>query len=238
MGSRDNHEHLSIRMSFVPLLFSTVLGIVIGILGTVAVTHMTSSPTVSLTTTLVSEQLEKCQDLATARLRYHGLSKYEQGDIDLINKKGFTMVYDADIKAGVDLSKASVAINGRQVTIDLPEATIQSVEIDPSSIQYYDEKFALFNWSNKRDATEALKLAKSDAEKQAQASSLADEASKNAKDAIEGLLDPFTQDGTYTITVKTNGTSSTSVLEKSENVADDTSEQSIGTTAANVSDEQ
>lgn len=160
-----------------------------------------STPTVRMDTTTVTQQLERCQDLVTAKLEYRGLVTYEEGDIDFINKKGFTMIYDADVAASVDLSKAEVAVDGRDVSIKLPHAKLESVSIDPDSLKFYDEKFALFNWQNKTDTAEALKLADKDAESKVDKTSLLKTADKQAKKAIGSMFAPFTGEDGYRVTV-------------------------------------
>ena len=159
-------------------------------------------PSVSLSATSIQEQLTETSELATAKLEYRGLVRYENGDIDFLTKKGFTMVYDAEVKAGVDLSQASVDVNGRSITVQLPMAEVQSISIDPDSIEFYDESFALFNWENKQDTTEALVLAKDDAEGKVDQISMIEQANGQAKTVVESLLAPFTQgDNAYTLTV-------------------------------------
>lgn len=181
-------------------LIAAIALIAVGFLASQLWTRM-STPTVRMDTTTVTQQLERCQDLVTAKLEYRGLVTYEEGDIDFINKKGFTMIYDADVAASVDLSKADVAVDGRNVTIKLPHAKLESVSIDPDSLKFYDEKFALFNWQNKTDTAEALKLANKDAESKVDKTSLLKTADKQAKKAIESMLAPFTGDDGYTVTI-------------------------------------
>lgn len=174
--------------------------VAVGFLASQLYTRMTT-PTVRLDTTTVTSQLVKCQDLVTAKLEYRGLVTYEEGDIDWINKKGFTMVYDATVAAGVDLSKADVTVDGRDVKIVLPQAEMTSISIDPDSLKFYDEKSALFNWQNRSDTKEALKLAKKDAKKKIDRSSLVKTANDQAKSAVETLFEPFTGDNGYNVTV-------------------------------------
>lgn len=159
-------------------------------------------PSVSLSATSIQEQLSESSELTTSKLDYRGLVRYENGDIDFLTKKGFTMVYDAEVRAGVDLSQASVELNGRSITVQLPMAEVQAISIDPDSIEFYDEAFALFNWDNKRDTTEALVLAKQDAEGKVDQVSMIDQANNQAKTVVESLLRPFTQgENAYTLTV-------------------------------------
>ena len=181
-------------------LIATIALVAVGFLASQLYTRMTT-PTVKLDTTTVTSQLVKCQDLVTAKLEYRGLVTYEEGDIDWINKKGFTMVYDATVAAGVDLSKADVSVDGRDVKIVLPQAKMTSASIDPDSLKFYDEKSALFNWQNKTDTAEALKLAKKDAKKKIDESALIATANDQAKSAVETLFAPFTGDNGYNVTV-------------------------------------
>ena len=168
----------------------------VGFLGSQLLTRMTT-PTVRLDTTTITSQLVKCQDLVTAKLEYRGLVTYEEGDIDWINKKGFTMVYDAEVSAGVDLSHAKVTVEGRDVTIELPQATLSSISIDPDSLQFYDEKLSLFNWQNRADTKEALKLAK-----KVDTSKLIENADEQAKSAVETLYEPFQGEDGYNVKVE------------------------------------
>ena len=158
-------------------------------------------PKVSLDAVTVTEQLENCQELATAKLEYRGLVTYEEGEIDWITKTGFTMIYDATVRAGVDLSEAEVSVDGADITIDLPAASIQSVEVDADSLEFYDEKYALFNWQDREDTAAALELAEDDAEAKAEEDGLVELAEEQAVETIETLFSPFTTDGSYTLTV-------------------------------------
>lgn len=149
----------------------------------------------------ISARLTQASDLATARLEYRELIRYEAGEILFITQKGFTMIYDAHIKAGIDLSAAEISVSGSTITVSLPEAVIQDVTIDPDSLEFYDEKVALFNPQNKEDTVTALKAAKEDAEKRAADSDLLATANEQAKRLVQELLLPITQDGETEYTI-------------------------------------
>lgn len=149
----------------------------------------------SVTAVSVEERLSKCSDLTTARLDYRGMIRYEDGDIQFINKKSFSMIYNAHIKAGIDLSQAEVSVNGKKITVTLPRPEIQDIVVDPDSLEFYDEKLALFNWTKKEDTKEAMKAAKEDAEKRAARTELIKQASEQARTVITMLLDPVTEEG-------------------------------------------
>jgi hypothetical protein len=151
----------------------------------------------------IQAQISGISELATAKLDYRGLVRYEDGDIQFINKKAFTMLYSAELKAGVDLSQATVEVSGRTITVTLPEATVLSESIDPNSLSFYDQSYSLFNWENKQDTQNALELAQDDVEEKADTTTLISTADQQAKDAITSLLEPLTtQDDPYTIVFK------------------------------------
>lgn len=149
---------------------------------------------VKVSATSIEERLSKCSDLTTARLDYRGIIKYEDGDIQYINKKSFSMIYDAHIKAGIDLSKASVEVNGKKITVTVPKPEVLDVTVDSDSLEFYDEKLALFNWTDKEDTKKAMEYAKQDAEGKVSQTDLLNQASEQAKTVIETLLLPVTED--------------------------------------------
>lgn len=188
-------------MKKILLAVGAVVLVALGVFGTLAI-QKTLEPSVSISSTSIQEQLSGCSELATAKLDYRGLVRYEDGDIDFINKKGFTMVYDAEVRAGVDLAQARVDVSGNAITVHLPAPTFLGIEIDPNSIEFYDATFALFNWENKQDTTEALKVAHTDAESKVNQTGMLDEAREQAHTLVENLLAPFTEgEHAYTITV-------------------------------------
>lgn len=150
---------------------------------------------VKISAASIEEKLSKCSDLTTARLDYRGIIRYEDGDIQFINKKSFSMIYDAHIKAGIDLSQADVSVNGTKITVTIPKPEIQDIIVDPDSLEFYDEKLALFNWTKKEDTTEAMAAAKKDAEKRADQTELIEQAAEQARTVIKTLLTPVVEEG-------------------------------------------
>lgn len=187
-------------------LGKTILAIVLAIIlfgaGCAVGYFYKASTQPTLTASTVESQISGCSDLATSKLDYRGLVHYSAGDIPLINKKEFTMVYEAQVKAGVDLSKAQVTITGKHITVSLPQATVQSTTIEPDSLMFYDSTWSLFNWENRSDTTEALKLAADDADKKVDQTSLISTANDNAVDVVSNLLAPFTDESQgYTLDI-------------------------------------
>ncbi|PST49078.1 hypothetical protein COO72_03875 [Bifidobacterium callitrichos] len=164
-----------------------------------------SEPT--LTNTVVAKQLEKIQDLTTAKETDFGFEKYEDGGIALVTKKSFTMFYSYEARAGIDLSKADITVDNdddnKTISITLPAPEVQSVSVNPDTLQFFDQKSSLLNSSEVGDAATALQDAKKSAEKKLNKSELLTTANEQAKDVIERMYAPIAQTDGYTVTVKT-----------------------------------
>lgn len=191
-------------MKKIKSIILVVAAVLIAAAGFFCARQIYREPEPSISTTAIEEKLVQCSSLTTAKLEYRGLVQYSEGEIPLINKKGFSMIYDAEIQAGIDLSNAQVEVKGDTIQITLPEPEIQGIEINPDTIQFYDEQYSLFNWTNKEDVTTALEYAKQDAEAKADSSELLATAKEQAHTVIETLLFPITDDSanTYTLEIK------------------------------------
>lgn len=183
-------------------------GVIIGAAALVAVGFLgaklldrAAEPSVTMSADTVAEQLVECSELATMKLEYRGLITYEEGELPLLTKKAFTMIYDADVRAGVDLSQATVEVAGSSVKVSLPAATVQSIAIDPDSLQFYDQRYALLNWQDRDDTAKALQMAQDDAEAKVDHTAMIGDAQKQAETIVETMLLPFTEDGDYTVEV-------------------------------------
>lgn len=155
-----------------------------------------------VTAVSIEERLSKCSDLTTARLDYRGIIRYEEGDIQYINKKSFSMIYDAHIKAGIDLSQAKVTVRDKKITVSIPKPKIQDITVDSDSLEFYDEKFALFNWTKKQDTQKAMEKAEEDAAEKAANTDLLKQAAAQAETVVTTLLAPFSEDGgEYTVQI-------------------------------------
>lgn len=149
----------------------------------------------AITSTLIESRLSDCSDLTTCNLMYVDLVKYEDGTIPWISKKSFSMIYQANIRAGIDLSKAHVKVTPRTVRIEMPETEIQSIDIDTDSLRFYDEHFALFNWNNKEDISSAIQMAREDAQQHVDFEQLKAQARKQAEIVIRQLIEPAIDSG-------------------------------------------
>ncbi len=142
-----------------------------------------------ITNTFISSKLDTVSNLTTAELTYNGLIRYEEGEIPILTKKSFSMIYRAEIKAGVDLSKVTSHITDTEVVLVVPAVEIQDIDIDETSIQFYDEQVALFNWTEKEDTLDAMAAAKADVEEQVNLNELKLKARTQTETILHGLFD-------------------------------------------------
>lgn len=147
---------------------------------------------VKIDANVITTKLEKCNDLASARYDYTGLIKYENGKYKFLTKTGFSMTYSAYVKAGIDLSKAEVSVEGNKVYVVVPPAAIMDVVVDEKSLEFYDKQFALLNRRDEADTREAIKAAKEDVKKRAIEAGVLELADEHVVELVEGLLTPIT----------------------------------------------
>lgn len=176
---------LAILIGSILLIF---LGVIIGWNFHASFTEKESDITVGF----ITGKLEDASDLITQRLTYTSVQPVDKGKIPFINKKGFNMQYTATISAGIDMGKLDVKINDKEVKIKIPHAkVIGDADIDPNSLQFFDEKNSLFAWNTKEDLKEAMATAKKEFESvnEIDYKDFLNRADKQAKNVIHGILD-------------------------------------------------
>lgn len=182
---------------------AVVAAMVVGIVAYRAVGGL-FEPKAELTNTVVSRQLETMQDLTTAREKDYGFEEFSEGNIAHVNQKKFTMFYSYEIRAGVDLSKAKIAVDNDNhvISITLPKADLQSVSVDPDSLRFFDEQTSLFNDAEVSDTAAALQDAKKTAANKATKSDLLKEADKQAKKVVQNAYAQIAKTDGYKVEVQ------------------------------------
>ena len=134
------------------------------------------------------ERIEECSDLTTAKNYYTGLVRFSEGSVPLIDKNSFSMKYDAVISAGFDLEKVDIDVTDDKVIVRVPKAEILDINIDPDSLEFYDNKTSLFKTDRKEATKQAQKKKKKDAEEHATQKGILEEADKRAEVIFRGIL--------------------------------------------------
>jgi DNA polymerase III sliding clamp (beta) subunit (PCNA family) len=207
MGARVDKDGSSFKMSLkATIILAVVVAVIFMFAGGWIRGAITKffNPQQELTNEVVVKQLEKIQDLTTAKETDYGFEKYEDG-IAFLNKKQFTMFYTYEARAGIDLAKAQIKIDkdSKTVSITLPAPTIQSVVVNPDSLRFFDKSDSFFNAADVEDTKAALDDAKKKTEARLDRTQLLKIANKQAKDVIERLYEPTAEAGMYTVTVTT-----------------------------------
>lgn len=159
--------------------------------------------------TVVKQQIEEIGELASISYDYTDIveqsSNNELFGIGIpLTSKEFLLTYSGHIKAGVDMNKAEVSVEGMRVTITLPQAKILSHEIDEDSVRYWDLKNDVFNKIKWEDRQEARKTLKHDQEEKVAENGLLDRADEQAREGVEAFSKSFLPEG-YSVAVMTEG---------------------------------
>lgn len=142
-----------------------------------------------ISTTYVSGKLDDVGELTTQKLTYTGIITLSKGKIPFINKSGFSMKYDATMWAGMNVEDFDIKVKKDAVIVTIPHATLQDVKVDSESIEFYDEKFSLFNRYGKEGTAEAVTEAEKDVRNNANYEELLIRADENAEELIHTILD-------------------------------------------------
>ena len=144
----------------------------------------------------ITNQLQKSSDLTSAQVKMTGVYNYVDDGIAVINKQNFIMVYEATVNAGIDLKQAKVKPNKltKKVVVEIPKASVLSVDVDTENIKCYNESFTLFNFNKKEDANKAIALAKKEAASKAPEIGVIELADSHAESIITGIIEPLVPD--------------------------------------------
>lgn len=155
-----------------------------------------------ITDKLLYQKLQQENELSTVKYFYTSMGKYENsiqvGNTNIpFTKKSFIIAYDGIIKAGIDMDKVQIQVDGKTITIAVPEAEILSHEIDQDSVQVYDEKNSIFNGLSTEDIINFQKEQKEEMEQKAVNSGILEEAEENAKESLQSLYSAFLESDEY-----------------------------------------
>ncbi len=203
--NNKNKKGLIVFLSAVIIVLSMALGAIIYELNfgdaftkEIIITEKTQDDTPKIVSTeYINQKLEGMGELVTQKMAYTGLYTVTEGKIPFITKKGFSMVYEAEVEARIDFSQIEFTSDETGINFIIPHSTIQKPHIDPASIQFFDEKRAVFNWQKKEDAVDAQAAAEEDVMKKYDFSDMLKSADKHA----ELLLTTVFSDEETTVTV-------------------------------------
>ncbi len=183
------------KLIIIAVLAVIVAGIIIFLLS--------FNPKPKANTDILISRLQKSSELTTAKFKYTGITEFKDGGVKILNRSDFIMVYEATARIGFDLEDVEISADdiNKKIYVKVPKAEVKDVNVDTSSIKYFDEGFALFNVNSKEDANKGVELAKEEAKKEAADIGILEMADKQSQVLIEGLLANAIPKG-YTIEFK------------------------------------
>ena len=175
-------------------VFALVLVLV---LAGVGVRFFVYNDTPSVDSTFLYSALSASSELTTAKLNFTGKTDYKDTGLPILSRADFIIVYKATARIGIDLKEVKVDVEEASKTIwlSIPPATVQDVKVLPSTIEYFDHSFALFNLDEKEDAVVAQALAEGDAKEEAESLGVLEYANEQAEALVIGLLSELKPEG-------------------------------------------
>lgn len=149
---------------------------------------------------VLESQLTEIAELATVSYHYTNMAQFENSNdfygvkIPFTTKR-FILSYDGEIKAGVDLGRATVEVREKTVHVALPAAEILSHEIDADSVEVFDEKTSIFNPLHVTEFADFQADQQEAMEEKVLSTGLLSEAGEKAKNSVRALLVPVLPEG-------------------------------------------
>jgi len=144
---------------------------------------------------LIRAEIQEIGELATVEYLYTDVAQYSDpkqlfGHDVPFTTKSFIIKWDGVIKAGVDITKITVALDLKQkeITVRMPAAQILSHETILDSYETLDEKDNVFNPISIDDIRLVDAAGQTAMEQRAVENGLLDKALENAKSIISGLI--------------------------------------------------
>jgi len=83
-------------------------------------------------------QMESICELAVMDCYYHNVAKFNEEDVEgflwWTKDKHFWIEYSGIVTLGIDVSKVNIAFEENEITVTLPDATVQSCKVDSSTL--------------------------------------------------------------------------------------------------------
>lgn len=157
-----------------------------------------------ITSTTLKNSLVSISELSTMEYNYTHVGSYsdslELGGFTIpFTQKKFILTYNGTIKAGYDMNKTKVSVNGNKVSITMPKVKILSHEIDENSIKVYDQTHNIFNQITVSDFKKFQVSEKKKALKEAVTNGLYTKAQSHADEVIKNFIKSVNSDLSVTI---------------------------------------
>lgn len=201
----SKEKKISLNQSFKNIIFIIVLAAIFFFIGKIWPSH---NNTMSMSSDLLSQQIQSISELATVEYNYTNMGKFENhatfyGWKVPFSTKSFIVSYDGTIKAGFDMTQVQVQVKKNKVEVSLPKAKILSHEIDEKSIEVFDETKNIFNPIRITDYNNFAIDQKEKMEKNVEEKGLLNKAEDKAKTVIQNFIQStYDNSAEYKVEVK------------------------------------
>lgn len=189
MNRENERESQKGKRHITPLTVSLIAIAVIMMAAVCIVVSICRKDEPKITNTFIDSKLETASVLVSAKMIYNGLIEYTDNKIPYINEEAFSMIYRAEVTAGIEMSEVDVEVKRSEVIITVPKTKITNISIDEDSIKFYDKKFALFKGDSKEDVIKAMQQAKTDVEENGNVEELLTQAEKQTDVILKSLFE-------------------------------------------------
>ena len=190
---KEEHEKVSTMMDTVKAAIMIVVFVIVALVGGFILGKLANRKPKQpdITSDYIENRIETVSELTTAEMKYRGVVHFSEGEIPLLTRKHFNMIYDAEVRVGIDMDEVTVDVTDEKVTVTLPKSAVQGqVNVLPDSLRFYDEQNALFNQKENEDVQQALIKAQEDAELASNVEGIREKADAHARELIRTLLGP------------------------------------------------
>ena len=144
------------------------------------------------------EKMLEISDLSTLDYTYNAIANVNDED----GKPKYHVAYKGTVTAGIDFSQIGIEFNEKVITITIPEASVQNIDVDMGTMNFIFEKK---KYETETVSQEAYAACREDLEKRAaEEPRLLSMAKENATEAVKALVEPWVQqvDKEYTVEIK------------------------------------
>ncbi len=144
--------------------------------------------------TAIMEKISYIGELSLVKYSYTGVISYKDYMKFMnfqvpLTDKSFLIQYSGYVKAGIDMSKTTVHVSGKQVKIGLAKPVIQETVIDEKSLQVFDQSMNILNPVKVSDYQKAIVGEKNKIIRDAISKGILTESSDQAHKYITSLLE-------------------------------------------------
>lgn len=157
-------------------------------------------------TKILESTLKNASELTAINYLYVGETTFVDKGVKFISRSDFSMRYNAIARIGIDLEKVKIEADDEKkvILINIPKAEVLDADLQEDTINFYDEKFSLFNMDEREDSAKAIDLAEKDVQEKIgttpETYSVIESANNQAGILVQGILANVIHDG-YTMEI-------------------------------------